>query len=339
MILVTGSLGLVGLETALFFLNLKYEVIGIDNNTRKYLFGENGDNSQKLKILKNYDKYEHHDFDLKDKDTVNLFLKDKIENIDCVVHAAAQPSHDWAQKDPIFDLENNCLTTLYILEMIRKYNPNCVFIYVSTNKVYGDNPNLLNLIEKEKRYDLEINDKFYFGVNESMSIDNTLHSLFGVSKLSADLMTQEYGRYFNLKTVCFRCGCITGKNHSGTSEHGFLSYLIKTYKNKETYLINGYKGKQVRDNLHAYDLAKAFYLFYKNPKIGEIYNIGGGRENSISILELQKILNLKIEHNDLARKGDHVWWITDNSKFKKDYDWQITYNIKKILLDLVNDNS
>ena len=335
MILVTGSLGLVGIETSLYFLKKNHSVIGIDNNMRKNFFGINGDNSIKKKILKNYKNYYHYDFNLLDYEKVNSFLKQKINNVECIIHTAAQPSHDWSSKDPLLDWNNNATVTLNLLENIRKYNSECIFIYVSTNKVYGDNPNFLNLQEKEKRYDLDLNDKYYNGINENMQIDNTMHSLFGVSKLSADLMTQEYGKYFNLKTTCFRCGCITGRNHSGTSDHGFLSFLIKTHQQNNQYIINGYKGKQVRDNLHASDLASAFYLFYNNPNTnGEIFNIGGGRENSISILELCDLLNLKTKYNDINRRGDHLWWITDNSKFKNKYNWKIKYSIDSILKDI-----
>jgi len=332
MILVTGSLGLVGIETCLYFLKRNIQVMGIDNNMRKYFFGDDGDNSDKLKILKNYDNYHHYDYNLLDHEKINLFIKNNISNIECIIHTAAQPSHDWAKNEPILDLNTNATATLNILETIRQCNKECIFIYVSTNKVYGDNVNYYDFIETETRYDLDKNHSYHNGVNEKMSIDNSIHSLFGVSKLSADLITQEYGRYFNMKTVCFRCGCITGQNHSGTKDHGFLSFLIKSYKNNKVYKINGYNGKQVRDNLHAYDLADAFYLFYQNPKPGaNIYNIGGGRENSISILEMKNILNLKTDYCNEKRIGDHKWWITDNSKFKKDYKWEIKYNLKNIL--------
>lgn len=334
MILITGSLGLVGIETALFFLNKGHTVLGIDNNQRLFFFGEDGNNKNKINLLKNYQNYIHCDINLLDYENINEYLKKIITDIDCVIHTAAQPSHDWAKNNVTLDWHNNATATLNLLELFRKFNKEVIFIYISTNKVYGDHVNYYDFIETEKRYDLNESHIYYNGIDESMSIDNAKHSLFGVSKLSADIMTQEYGKYFNMSTVCFRCGCITGKKHTGTNEHGFLSFLIKTIKENKTYEINGYKGKQVRDNIHAYDLAKAIYLFYEKPKKGSnVYNLGGGRMNSVSILELKNILNLKTSYNEKNRDGDHIWWITDNTKFKKDYDWKIEYDINKILRD------
>jgi CDP-paratose 2-epimerase len=334
LILITGSLGLVGSETSLFFLNKGYEVLGIDNNQRLSFFGKDGDNYPKLDLLKNYKNYTHCDINLLNHENLNLYLKKIITNIDCVIHTAAQPSHDWAKDNVILDWQNNATATLNLLELFRKLNKKIIFIYVSTNKVYGDHINYYDFIETETRYDLNKNHIYYDGIDENMSIDNTKHSLFGVSKLSADLITQEYGKYFNMSTVCFRCGCITGNKQSGVINHGFLSFLIKTYKENKIYNINGYKGKQVRDNLHAYDLANAFYLYYKNPKQNSnVYNLGGGRENSLSIIEIKNILNLKTNHLEKERDGDHKWWITNNTKFKKDYNWNITKNIKDILTD------
>jgi CDP-paratose 2-epimerase len=334
--MVTGSLGLIGIETCLYFLKKGISVIGIDNNMRKFFFGEDGDNSNKLSLLRNYNNYFHYDINLLDYEAINNLLKENIHNIDCIIHTAAQPSHDWAKKDVFMDWNNNATLTLNLLENVRKYNIDCTFIYTSTNKVYGDIVNFLDFQEEEKRYDLKKDYKEYNGINESMSIDNTMHSLFGVSKLSADLLVQEYGKYFKLKTACFRCGCITGDKHTGTAEHGFLSYLTKIYKQNDIYEIYGYKGKQVRDNLHANDLANAFYLFYSdNKKDSNIYNIGGGRDNSISILEIIDILNLKTKYNKVNREGDHIWWITDNSKFINEYGWEIKYDLKKIINDLI----
>ncbi|MFA5276476.1 MAG: NAD-dependent epimerase/dehydratase family protein, partial [Candidatus Omnitrophota bacterium] len=256
-----------------------------------------------------------------------------------IVHAAAQPSHDLSAKDPVVDFAVNAQGTLILLEALRNYSPDAVFIFTSTNKVYGDRPNSLPLLEFDTRYDLPENHKYHKGIDEAMSIDNCLHSVFGASKVAADVMTQEYGRYFGLKSVIFRAGCLTGPGHSGAELHGFLSYLVKCATTGRKYIIYGYKGKQLRDNIHSYDLVNAFYHFFKSPRQGgEVYNIGGGRFANISILEAidlcQKLTGKKLgyEYIDKNRIGDHIWWISDLSKFKSDYPgWNYKYGIEEMI--------
>ena len=268
------------------------------------------------------------------------FSKNIKKKIKAVIHTAAQPSHDWAAKEPFTDFDINANGTLNLLEALRNFCPEAAFIFTSTNKVYGDTPNFLPLEEKKLRYEIKQNHKFFRkGIDESMSIDQTTHSIFGTSKAAADLLVQEYGRYFNLKTVTFRGGCLTGENHSGAQLHGFLSFLVKSIINEKKYSVFGYKGKQVRDNIHSIDVVDTFDQFIKKPLIGgKVYNLGGGRENSCSILEaikmIEKISGKKSRYKILNtnRIGDHIWWISDNSKFKKDYPkWKIKINLKKSL--------
>lgn len=337
--IVTGSGGLVGSETVRFFCNVGYNVIGIDNDMRKYFFNTSTQNI--TDILKDkFSTFTHYNIDIRDKEklkkTVFETLGDKIK---CIVHCAAQPSHDWAAKEPHTDFEVNALATLNLLELTRNYCKKASFIFMSTNKVYGDNPNRLDIEELETRYEL----KSRGSIDENMSVDHCKHSLFGVSKLSADAMVQEYGRYFNMNTVCFRGGCITGPNHQGAELHGFLSYIVKCIVTNKHYKIFGYKGKQVRDNIHSYDLVNAFWNYHQNPRPAAVYNIGGGRNNSLSILETISLVNSLTKKNwnnyevlDEARAGDHIWYISDLSKFKKDYpNWDITYSIKRIVQDII----
>jgi CDP-paratose 2-epimerase len=340
--LITGSCGLIGSESVKFFLGKGFSVIGIDNDMRSYFFGEKSSTKSVLHELSKLKNYTHHNIDIRDYNKLLDIFKNVGDNISCIIHTAAQPSHDWAAKEPITDFTINANGTLNLLELTRLYCKNACFIYTSTNKVYGDNPNNLPLIENDLRY--EINENHYFyenGINESMSIDYTKHSLFGVSKLSADILVQEYGKYFNMNTVCFRGGCLTGPQHKGSELHGFLSYLIKSAVDGTPYTIFGYKGKQVRDNIHSYDLVNAFWYFYKNPKQGEVYNIGGSRKNSISILETIEFLsneyNLKLDYtiSNINREGDHIWYISDVSKFRTDYpDWEYKYNIKETITEI-----
>ena len=264
-------------------------------------------------------------------------------DISLIVHTAAQPSHDWAAKEPITDFTVNALGTLNLLECTRLFCPDATFIFTSTNKVYGDTPNNLPLVELDTRYELDASHKFYKGIDESMSIDQTKHSLFGVSKASADLMVQEYGRYFGMKTGVFRGGCLTGPSHAGAELHGFLSYLIKCFIRKKPYTIFGYNGKQVRDNIHSYDLVSAFHEFYLNPKIGEVYNIGGSRYSNISMLEsidkIASILGTKLDYtiSEDNRIGDHIWYISDVTKFREHYpNWNYKYNIDSIISEMIN---
>jgi CDP-paratose 2-epimerase len=347
--LVVGSCGLVGSESVKFLLDKNFEVFGIDNNMREYFFGGSASTKPMMDKLIINKFYKHYDVDIRDyKKIEDIF---KINKFDLIIHTAAQPSHDWAVKEPLTDFTINANGTLNILENFRLYCPEATFIFTSTNKVYGDRPNFvdkynitnLKLIELETRYEVLHNEKELIGINETMSIDNSKHSLFGASKVSADILVQEYGKYFNLNTVCFRGGCLTGPGHKGAELHGFLSYLIKCIVKKENYKIFGYKGKQVRDNIHSYDLVNMFWFYHQNPKPGEVYNVGGGRENSISIIEAIKITNNLIGENwekyeilETPRVGDHIWYITDYTKFKKDFPkWEITIRNEDIIQQII----
>ncbi|MDC0876558.1 NAD-dependent epimerase/dehydratase family protein [Candidatus Pelagibacter sp.] len=336
MYLITGSTGLIGSSCSEYFLKKNIEVLGIDNDLRSYFFGKTGSNKWKEKILKHNKKYNHYSIDIRNKGNVINIFKKYSKKIKAIIHTAAQPSHDWAAKEPFTDFDVNANGTLNLLEAFRKYSPDASFLFTSTNKVYGDAPNYFPLNEKKFRYELKKNNKYFAkGIDENMSIDQTTHSLFGASKTAADLLVQEYGRYFNLKTVCFRGGCLTGENHAGAKLHGFLSFLVKTIVNEKEYSVFGYKGKQVRDNIHSFDVVNAFNEFIKKPKRGgKVYNLGGGRENSCSILEaiqlIENISNKKSKYKILSknRVGDHIWWISDNSKFKKDYpNWKISISL------------
>jgi CDP-paratose 2-epimerase len=342
--LITGSSGLVGSEAAFFFHNKKFKIIGIDNNYRKYFFGKNGDTSWKKRELKRkIPNYTHFSKDIRNFNSLKKIFIKFSKKIKVIVHAAAQPSHDWAAKEPLTDFGINAVGTLNLLELCRQYCPKAVFIYVSTNKVYGDSPNFIPLKEKSCRYEVSSKSIFSKGINESMSIDQSIHSLFGASKTAADLLVQEYGRNFGLFSGVFRLGCITGPGHSGAELHGFLNYLIKANINNIPYTIYGYKGKQVRDNIHSYDLVNCFWNFFKNPKKGEVYNIGGGRINSCSIIEiikkiedLTKIKMIK-KYTSKNRTGDHIWYITSNLKFKRHYPkWKIKFSLDKILKQTIN---
>lgn len=338
--LITGAAGLIGSEAVKFFTKNGFVVSGIDNNMRQYFFGKGASIKWNRDLLiKELPGYRHIDIDIRDKKKIfALFKKDKF---DLIVHCAAQPSHDWAAKEPETDFTINANGTLTLLEALRTHCPEAVFIFTSTNKVYGDRPNHLGVVEYKTRYELPKEHRFYDGIDETMSVDDCLHSLFGASKLAADVLVQEYGRYFNLKTASFRGGCLTGPHHSGAQLHGFLAYLIKCILTGEKYTIFGYKGKQVRDNIHSFDLVNAFYHFYKNPRNGEVYNMGGARHANISILEaierIEKITGRKAntEYIPKNRIGDHIWYISDVSKFKKHYPrWDFTYNIDTILEEM-----
>lgn len=339
-VLVTGSAGLIGSESVRFFCDWDFQVFGIDNDMRAYFFGKEASTFWNRKLLEEkYRNYKHYDLDIRNNEDIEeLFKKNKF---DLIIHTAAQPSHDWAAKEPLMDFEVNALGTIYLLENFRKYSPNAVFIFTSTNKVYGDTPNFLPLIEEDMRYELPKKHKYYKGIDESMSIDNSKHSIFGASKVASDIMVQEYGKYFGLKTTVFRGGCLTGPLHSGTRLHGFLAYLVRCIATGKKYYIYGYKGKQVRDNIHSYDLVNAFYHVYKKPRKGAVYNIGGGRNSNTSILEaIEKIENIskrkaKTEYVRTNRQGDHLWYISDVSKFKCHYpDWDLKYSGDMILEDL-----
>lgn len=341
--LITGSAGLIGAESVRFFSNKGFKIIGIDNDMRKVFFGNEASTEWSRKKLESEVKnYSHYNEDIRDTVAMESIFKEYSDDIKLIIHTAAQPSHDWAAKDPFTDFTVNANGTLVLLDMTRQYCPEAVFIFTSTNKVYGDTPNNLPLVELETRWEIEESHKYYEnGIDESMSVDQTKHSLFGASKLAADVLVQEYGRYFDMKTVCFRGGCLTGPGHSPTQLHGFLAYLMKCAITGQHYTVFGYKGKQVRDNIHSYDLVNAFWHFYQKPRIGEVYNMGGGRHANCSMMEAielcEEITGRKMDYSytDNNRIGDHIWWISDVNKFRSHYsEWNYKYNLKDILVEI-----
>ncbi len=343
-VLITGSCGLVGSESSNFFCEKGFDVIGIDNNYRKYFFGPDGDtNWVKKNLLKKHKNYYHFNYNLLNYESIQKIFKKYKKSIKLIIHSAAQPSHDLAKTMPLVDFKVNALSTLNLLELTKLYCPDSPFIFMSTNKVYGDKPNYLPLIEQKTRWEIKKKNKFSKGIDETMSIDNSVHSLFGVSKSYADLAVQEYGKNIGLKTACFRAGCITGPAHSGAKLHGFLSYLVKSSLRKKKYTIIGYKGKQVRDNIHSSDLTQCFWNYFKKPRIGEIYNIGGGRMSNCSVIEALKIVenltNNLIKRNYIKanRVGDHIWYVSNTEKFKKHYpEWKQKFNTVNIIEELVD---
>ncbi len=343
MIIVTGSAGLIGSETVRFFSKQGFEVVGIDNDMRAQFFGQDAStHGNLLRLKQEVANYRHFHNDIRDTESMLSLFKHYRTGIAGVIHTAAQPSHDWAARDPILDFTVNANGTLNLLEMTRKYSPEAVFLFTSTNKVYGDTPNSLPLVELESRWELQDHAYADNGIDESMNIDQTKHSLFGVSKLAADVMVQEYGRYFGLNTGVFRGGCLTGPAHSGTELHGFLAYLAKCAVTGKPYSVFGYKGKQVRDNIHSSDLVQIFWQFFKHPKPGEVYNVGGSRHSNCSIQEAISICEeltgkpMKIFYKEESRIGDHVWWISDVRKFQSHYpEWKYRYNIHEILTEIV----
>jgi len=346
-IIVSGSAGLIGSEACLYFSSLGLKIIGIDNGMRSQFFGREAStewNRQRLEKLLG-ENYVHKNFDIRDRETIGELFKRYGKDIALVIHTAAQPSHDWAAREPHTDFAINANGTLNLLEATRQYSPEAVFIYTSTNKVYGDIPNRLPLVELPGRWEIQSGHPFEKGITEDMAVDQCLHSLFGVSKLAADLAVQEFGKYFGMKTVCFRGGCLTGPAHSGAELHGFLAYLMKSTACGIAYTIHGYKGKQVRDNIHCQDLVRAFAEFFKNPRSGEVYNIGGGRESNCSMLEAIEISEniagrkLNWTYQDQNRAGDHIWWISSNAKFMSHYpNWRINKGVKEILQEIFDFN-
>ena len=345
--LITGSCGLVGSESCAFFSSKGFKILGVDNNQRKLFFGKDGDTSWiKKRLKKEIKDYIHFNVDIRNYRNLKKIFKKYSKNIKVIIHAAAQPSHDWAKNQAFVDFDINAKGTLNLLELTKFYTPSAPFIFMSTNKVYGDNPNKLPLIEKKTRWEIKKSHKFKLGIDESMSIDNCTHSFFGSSKAYADLIVQEYGRNIGLKTACFRAGCITGPNHSGAKLHGFLSYLVKASLGRKKYTMIGYKGKQVRDNIHSHDLVSCFWEFYKKPSIGEVYNVGGGRYSNCSVIEalnlVEKYSNIKIKKKIIRsnRIGDHIWYISDMKKFKKNYPkWKQKFSTIKIIKGLIKDFS
>ena len=341
--IVTGSSGLIGGESIEFFADKFDKVIGIDNNLRSYFFGAEGSTEwNKKRLTEKFDNFNSHNIDIRDYEALKVVFQEYGNDVKLIVHTAAQPSHDWAAKEPLTDFGVNATGTLNLLELCRLHCPEAVFIFTSTNKVYGDTPNFLPLVEMDKRWEIADTHAYYKnGIDEAMSIDHTKHSVFGASKAAADIMVQEYGRYFGMKTGIFRGGCLTGPNHSGAQLHGFLAYLMKCAISGNHYTIFGYKGKQVRDNIHSHDLVNMFWHFYNNPKPGEVYNAGGGRFSNCSMLEAidlcEEISGNKMNYSyaETNRIGDHIWYISDVSKFKAHYPgWEYKFNLTDTLIEM-----
>ncbi len=346
-VVITGSAGLIGSEAAQFFCRQGHRVIGIDNDMRRRFFGADASTRWKRDLLvRDYANYVHHDSDIRERSAIENIFREYGSEIELVVHTAAQPSHDWAARDPHTDFTVNANGTLMLLEATRQFSPDAVFIFTSTNKVYGDRPNELPLVEQENRWEIDPSHQYRAGIDESMNIDSTKHSLFGASKVAADVMVQEYGRYFGMKTACFRSGCLTGPDHSGTQLHGFLSYLMKCVMTGTPYTVFGYKGKQVRDNIHSQDLVDAFDHFYRAPRVAEVYNIGGGRFCNCSMIEAialcEEIAGKKLEwsYAETNRIGDHIWWISDITKFSEHFPrWRLQHDLRAILKQIFENNT
>jgi CDP-paratose 2-epimerase len=345
--IVTGSGGLIGSESVRHLVESGFRVIGLENDMRASFFGPGASTAHiTRRLVEAYpDEFEWRELDIRDADGVMDLFRRHARQIELVVHAAAQPSHDWAASDPHTDFTVNANGTLGLLEATRHNCPDATFIFMSTNKVYGDAPNRLPLVELETRLELPEDHPFHGGIDHTMSIDHCMHSLFGVSKAAADLMVQEYGRYFDIPTVCFRCGCLTGPSHAGAKLHGFLSYLMRCTVTGEPYTVFGYDGKQVRDNIHSADLVRAFTEFHASPSTAAVYNLGGGRESNCSMLEAialcERIAGRRLEwdYSERARMGDHRWWIGDLSTFKEDYPaWRIEYDLETVVREIHDAN-
>ena len=342
-LLVTGSAGLIGSETVRFFAQKGLTIVGIDNDMRAHFFGQEASTRwNRLQLEEQFPNYQHVEADIRDPEAMGRLFSRYGGAITGVIHTAAQPSHDWAARDPMLDFTVNANGTMVLLEMTRQYSPEAVFIFTSTNKVYGDTPNSLPLVELETRWELQNHPYAAHGIDEQMSIDQSKHSLFGASKVAADVMVQEYGRYFGLKTGVFRGGCLTGPAHSGTELHGFLAYLAKCAVTGKPYTVFGYKGRQVRDNIHSHDLVQMFWHFFQAPRAGEVYNAGGSRHSNCSMQEATGLCEeltgreMSISYAQENRIGDHIWWISDVRKFRSHYpDWQYRYDIRGILEEIV----
>ena len=344
--IVTGSAGLIGSETVRALCANGVDVAGVDNDMRSHFFGREASTKSTREELQTLARYRHFDLDIRDADGLGRLFADRGADISLVVHTAAQPSHDWAARDPVLDFSVNATATLSLLELTRRHAPEAVFIFTSTNKVYGDTPNRLPLVERETRWEIDPSHPFSAGIDETMSIDQSLHSVFGASKVSADVLVQEFGRYFGMRTAVFRCGCLTGPQHSGAELHGFLAYLMKCVVTGRTYSVFGYKGKQVRDNIHSADVVGAFLEVWKAPSAGgAVYNLGGGRFSHCSMLEAiekcEQIAGRKLawQYQDANRIGDHVWYISDLRKFKAAYPgWTQRYDLDALLRDIYDRN-
>lgn len=342
--IITGSSGLIGSEACKFFHSQGFYTVGIDNDMRKYFFGDDASTKPMENSLRNtLENFKHYSIDIRNVDELEKVFKEYNTDIDVIIHTAAQPSHDWAAKEPFTDFSVNATGTINMLEMTRLHCPKAAFIFTSTNKVYGDTPNFLPLVELEKRWEVDENHPYFeFGIDESMSIDNCKHSIFGASKVAADIMVQEYGKYFGMNTAAFRGGCLTGPTHQGAELHGFLAYLIKCAVSGRHYTIFGYKGKQVRDNIHSADLISAFWHYYQNPRQGEVYNMGGSRHSNISMIEaidqIEAISGHKLNYtlSNENRIGDHIWYVSDINKFKSHYpNFAYEYDMDRILKEMI----
>ena len=339
-LLVTGSSGLIGSEVVDYFCRLGWNVHGVDNNMRADFFGPNGDTRwNQHRLQRTHSGFRHHELDIRDRAGVEALI-DSLRPA-MIVHTAAQPSHDLAASRPFDDFDVNAIGTLNLLEATRRHIPKTTFVHMSTNKVYGDRPNTIRLKELATRWDYD-DPQFTDGITESYSIDQSKHSLFGASKVAADVMVQEYGRYFDMNTCCLRGGCLTGPNHSGVELHGFLSYLVKCNVEGRQYRVYGYKGKQVRDNIHSLDVARFIHAFFENPRCGEVYNIGGGRQNSTSILEAFRTIEqlsgkpMLWEYSEKNREGDHICYISDLAKMKTHYPgWDISKSLDQIFAEIL----
>jgi CDP-paratose 2-epimerase len=344
---ITGSAGLIGSEAARHFAARGLEIVGVDNDLRRYFFGDEASTSWQRERLERElgQRYQHVELDIRDREAIARLFERYRADVRLVVHAAAQPSHDWAAREPHTDFAVNALGTLNVLEATRQFAPEAAYIFTSTNKVYGDTPNRLPLVEQQTRWEIEPGHTYFAGIREDMSIDQTLHSLFGASKVAADVLVQEYGRYFGLRTVCFRGGCLTGPNHAGTQLHGFLAYLMKCTASGAPYTVFGYGGKQVRDNIHCSDLIRAFACFVAAPRAAEVYNVGGSRCSNCSMLEAIGLCEeitgrpLKWSYSEASRTGDHIWWISDVAKFQSHYpQWSLKYDVRAILREIYEAN-
>jgi len=345
--IVTGSAGLIGSETVKALCARGVRVLGIDNDMRRVFFGAEASTAATRDELAALPLYTHVSLDIRDDTGVGKLFAEHGSDISLVVHTAAQPSHDWAARDPLLDFDVNAVATLKMLEHTRRHCPDAVFIFTSTNKVYGDAPNRLPLVEQDTRWEIETSHPFHGGIDETMSIDQSLHSVFGAAKAAADVMVQEYGRYFGMRTVAFRCGCLTGPAHSGAELHGFLAYLMKCVATGRPYTVFGYKGKQVRDNIHSADVVRAFLQFWDRPTAGgQVYNLGGGRESNCSMLEAisvcERITGRKLTwtYKDTNRVGDHIWYVSGLRKFQTDYpQWRLEYTLESLLQDIYDQNA
>ncbi len=346
--IITGSAGLVGSEAARYFAGQGLDVVGIDNDMRKRFFGDEASTRGERQRLERElgPRYRHVDADVRDDEMIDNVFRRHGRHVALVVHTAAQPSHDWAAREPKTDFGVNAQGTLNLLEATRHFAPQAAFLFTSTNKVYGDAPNRLPLVEQETRWEIDPSHPYAGGIREDMPIDQSLHSLFGASKVAADVLVQEYGRYFGLKTACFRGGCLTGPNHAGTQLHGFLAYLVRCTATGMPYKVFGYKGKQVRDNIHSADLVRAFDHFFRAPRPGEVYNMGGGRFSNCSMLEAIRLCEevvgrpLAWEYAEANRTGDHVWYVSDVGKFAAHYPgWRLTRGVPDILREIYEQNA